>query len=79
MPKAKKCTICGGELTGLDGMVHMLVSHGPNNITNKRSRTRARASLPRIHRRLEKLGLDEVQTHKVLTAVAEELRLSGLI
>jgi hypothetical protein len=40
--------------------------------------TRARKALAVIHRRLEAMGLSELQSHQVIGALAEELRKAGI-
>ena len=79
--KPETCALCGRvHENASEKLVHFLVGHGPL-ITGAtpRKRHRARAALPKIHRRLEEMGFDEVQAHRILAAVAEELRQMGAL
>ncbi|MEK7848030.1 MAG: hypothetical protein AAB270_03815 [Chloroflexota bacterium] len=85
MPSKRKpeqpCALCGRvHENPSERLAHFLVGHGPLNTgATPRKRHRARAALPKIHRRLEEMGFDEVQAHRILAAVAEELRKMGAL
>ena len=72
------CPLCGRRHEGVEAFAHILVAHGPLK-SQKRPRARVRSALPRIHRRLEEQGYDEVQAHLIVRLVAEELRKAGAI
>ena len=87
MSKSKKpdekpvaCGLCGAELTGIESLVHKLVAHGPPvPASRKKRRAKVVAMLPQLFRRLEKMGFEEDQVHRILQAVAEELRKLGMV
>lgn len=84
MPKKCKpeltCLLCGAEHeSGVSCLVHMLVAHGPLTAASPQKRRRVRARLPRLHRRLEEMGFGEADAHKVIQAVQEELRRTGVV
>lgn len=73
--KAPTCPICGRP----QDIGHMLLAHGPLAKGAKiGKRKRVRAVLPRLHRRLEEAGYDEVQAHNIIGLLADELRKAGL-
>ena len=82
MPKKVKptpCPICGTTFdTDSQVFAHKLVAHPAVDPSRRKRVRRARRALARIHRRLEELGLDEVQAHQVVQAIAEELRRAGI-
>ena len=78
--KTKKCPVCGVELDGIRAIGHMLTAHGPPvPASRKKRRAKVVAMLPKLHRRIEELGFDEGQAHRILQAVAEELRKLGMV
>ena len=82
MPKAKgtRCPLCGkGHEEAVQGLAHILVGHGPLAGASPWKRGRARAALPRIHRRLEEAGFSEGQAHLILRLMAEEMRKLGAL
>lgn len=84
MPKKRKpdstCPLCRVEHeSGVGCLVHILVAHGPLAAASPQKRRRVKARLPRLHRRLEEMGFGEAEAHKILQAVQEELRRTGVV
>lgn len=78
--KPKECPLCGIKLNGVQAIGHMLVAHGPPvPASRKKRRAKVVAMLPQLHRRLEEMGFAEDQAHRILQAVAEELRKLGMV
>ena len=78
-PRVPRCALCGESFASdLDALAHRLVAHPAVDPSRRRKITRVRAALARIHRRLEAMGLDEVQSHQVVQALTEELRKAGV-
>ena len=78
-PRVPRCALCGESFASdLDALAHRLVAHPAVEPSRRRKITRVRAALARIHRRLEAMGLDEVQSHQVVQALTEELRKAGV-
>ncbi|MBU2009583.1 MAG: hypothetical protein KJ624_07105 [Chloroflexi bacterium] len=78
-PRVPRCALCGQTFASdLDALAHRLVAHPAVEPSRRRKITRVRAALARIHRRLEAMGLDEVQSHQVVQALTEELRKAGV-
>jgi len=74
------CPICGEEFGDATlALGHYLVAHPAKDPTRRQRHGRARASLGRIHRRLEGMGLDEAQAHQVVQALAEELHRAHIL
>jgi len=57
----------------------MLVAHGPLAGASRSKRNAARKALPVIHQELEKMGFDEITSHKVTNLIFEELRKAGAL
>ena len=57
----------------------MLVAHGPLAGASRRKMNAARKALPVIHQELEKMGFDEITSHRVTNLVFEELRKAGAL
>ena len=77
--KTPPCPICGATFDDASqALVHRLVAHPAEDPSRRKRVRRARRALARIHRRLEAMGLDEVQAHQVTQALAEELRKAGI-
>ena len=78
-PRVPRCALCGESFASdLDALAHRLVAHPAVDPSRRRKITRVRSALARIHRRLEAMGLDEVQSHQVVQALTEELRKAGV-
>jgi len=77
--KPSPCPICGATFEDvLQALAHRLVAHPAVDPSRRKRVRRARRALARIHRRLEAMGLDEVQAHQVTQTIAEELRKAGI-
>ena len=77
--KTPPCPTCGATFDNETlALGHRLVAHPAEDPTRRKRVRRARKALARIHRRLEAMGLDEVQAHQVTQAIAEELRKAGI-
>jgi hypothetical protein len=77
--KPRTCPLCDAVFgTDLQAFTHRLVAHTAEDPSRRKRVRRARKALARIHRRLELMGLDEVQAHQVVQALAEELRKAGV-
>ena len=77
--KTPPCPTCGDTFEDASqALVHRLVAHPAVDPSRRKRVRRARKALARIHRRLEAMGLDEVQAHQVTQALAEELRKAGI-
>ena len=77
--KPTPCPICGQTFEEpTQAFAHKLVAHPAVDPSRRKRVRRARKALARIHRRLEELGLDEVQAHQMVQAIAEELRKAGI-
>ena len=73
------CPLCGATFQDdLGALAHRLVAHPAEEPSRRKRIRRARAALARIMRRLEEMGLDELQAHQVVQAIAEELRKAGI-
>ena len=85
MPRSKAppklaCSICGEVFPDATlALGHRLVAHTAKEPSRRMRMGRARAALGRIHRRLEGMGLDEVQSHQVTQALAEELHRAHIL
>jgi len=77
--KTPPCSLCGDTFENdAQALAHRLVAHPAEEPSRRKRVRRARKALARIHRRLEGVGLDEVQSHQVVQALAEELRRAGI-
>ena len=77
--KPRPCSLCGATFKeDAQALAHRLVAHPAEDPSRRKRVRRARRALARIHRRLEGMGLDEVQSHQVVQALAEELRRAGI-
>ena len=77
--KTIKCPLCGDTFQDASqALAHRLVAHPAEEPSRRKRIRRARRALARVHRRLEGMGLDEVQAHQVVQALAEELRKAGI-
>ena len=77
--KPAPCPICGATFPDdLGALAHRLVAHPAVEPSRTKRIRRARRALARIFCRLEGMGLDELQAHQVVQAIAEELRKAGL-
>ena len=77
--KTGPCLFCGTTFENdSQALAHRLVAHPVEDPSRRKRVRRARRALARIHRRLEAMGLDEVQAHQVTQALAEELRKAGI-
>lgn len=77
--KLTPCPICGQTFEEpTQAFAHKLVAHPAEDPSRRKRVRRARKALARIHRRLEEMGLDEIQAHQVTQAIAEEFRRAGL-
>ena len=77
--KPSPCPVCGVTFDNETlALGHRLVAHPVVDPTRRKRVTRARKALAVIHRRLEEMGLSELQAHQVIRALAEELRKAGI-
>jgi len=77
--KAAPCPLCDATFeTELQALTHRLVAHTAEDPSRRKRVRRARSALPRILRRLEGMGLSELEAHQVVQALAEELRRAGI-
>ena len=73
------CPVCGATFEDdPQALAHRLVAHPAEDPSRRKRVRRARRALARVHRRLEAMGLDEIQAHQVVQAIAEELRRAGI-
>jgi len=78
--KPTPCAICGkAKDSPSERLAHMLVAHGPLAGASRSKRNAARKALPVIHQELEKMGFDEITSHKVTNLIFEELRKAGAL
>lgn len=78
--KPAPCPVCGATVENETlALAHRLVAHPAQEPSRRKRVRRARRALGRVHRRLEEMGLDEVQAHQVTQALAQELRKAGLV
>ena len=77
--KPSPCPVCGATFDNETlALGHRLVAHPAVDPSRRKRVTRARKALGVMHRRLEAMGLSELQSHQVIGALAEELRKAGI-